>query len=157
MADSFLQRLFGRSKRKTPPRDVPPTIELEPLRASRTPVAELRVDIGTLCDAGCVREVNEDNIRVVRPTDPSELAQRGILMVVADGMGGHNAGEIASRLAVEVVVQRYADETKDPGRSLVCAVELANRVIVDAAAADARYKGMGTTCTALLLRGRLGY
>jgi len=118
---------------------------------------EIRVDIGTLSDVGCVREVNEDSIRVIRPTDPNELAKRGILVVVADGMGGHNAGEIASRLAVEAVVERYADETQDPGTALARSIERANRIIVDAAAKDARYTGMGTTCTALLLRGGLAF
>ncbi|MGQ0641684.1 MAG: Stp1/IreP family PP2C-type Ser/Thr phosphatase [Gemmatimonadaceae bacterium] len=178
MADSFLQRLFGRSKPKPASRGVRPTVELEALRPFSTgtakpagsgsgsgsdgdgapaAVAELRVDIATESDVGCVREVNEDSIRVIRPTEPSELARRGILVVVADGMGGHNAGEIASRLAVEVVVQRYAEDTKDPGRALGRAIEQANRVIVEAAAKDSRYKGMGTTCTALLLRGGLAY
>ncbi len=115
------------------------------------------MDIGTLSDVGCVREVNEDSIRVIRPTDPNELAKRGILVVVADGMGGHNAGEIASRLAVEAVVERYADETQDPGTALARSIERANRIIVDAAAKDGRCTGMGTTCTALLLRGGLAY
>lgn len=166
MADSFLRRLFGRSSKDTPVplAGVRPTLELQPSQppgvAGGSPgagVPELRVDIGTLSDVGHVREVNEDSIRVIRPTDPNELAARGLLVVVADGMGGHNAGEIASRLAVEVVVQRYADETLDPGKALAQSIEQANRIIVDAAAKDARYTGMGTTCTALLLRGGLAY
>ncbi|MGH7694077.1 MAG: protein phosphatase 2C domain-containing protein, partial [Gemmatimonadaceae bacterium] len=166
MADNFLRRLFGRSSKDTP---VPvagvwPTLELQPLRplgVAGSPadgaVPKLRVQIGTLSDVGCVREMNEDSIRVIWPTDPNELAKRGILVVVADGMGGHNAGEIASRLAVEVVAQHYADETEDAGKALASAIEQANRVIVDAASKDARHTGMGTTCTALLLRGGLAY
>jgi protein phosphatase len=176
MADGFLNKLFGRSKPKgegdVKAKVARPTVELETLRpfsagnsarsdsdgdAPVQAARELRVEIGTLSDVGCVRESNEDNIRVVRPTEPSELATRGILIVVADGMGGHNAGEIASRLAVEVVVKEYADDNKDPGKSLSRAIEHANRVIVHAAAKDSRYKGMGTTCTALLLRGGLAY
>jgi protein phosphatase len=170
MADNFLRRLFGRARKDTPVPGARPTIELQMLRplsvggvssgadgTSDKAVPELRVEIGTLSDVGCVREVNEDSIRVIRPTDPNELATRGILVVVADGMGGHNAGEIASRLAVEVVVQRFADETKEPGKALARAIEQANRVIIDAASRDARYTGMGTTCTALLLRGGLAY
>ncbi|HEV8365955.1 MAG TPA: Stp1/IreP family PP2C-type Ser/Thr phosphatase [Gemmatimonadaceae bacterium] len=166
MADNFLRRLFGRSSNKTPVplAGVRPRLERQPLQppgvAGGSPGAggpEMRVDIGTLSDVGCVREVNEDCIRVIRPTDPNELARRGLLVVVADGMGGHNAGEIASRLAVEVVVQRYADETLDPGKALAQSMEQANRIIVAAAAKDARYSGMGTTCTALLLRDGLAY
>jgi len=164
MADNFLRRLFGRSTKDPPVPSVRQTIELQPLRppgvvggSAGAGVPEMRVDIGTLSDVGCVREVNEDSIRVVRPTNPNELTKRGILVAVADGMGGHNAGEIASRLAVEVVVQRYADETQDPGNALAQSIEQANRIIVDAASKDARYTGMGTTCTALLLRGGLAY
>jgi PPM family protein phosphatase len=166
MADNFLRRLFNRSSKDTavPLAGVRPTLEPQPLRppgvagsSVGAEMLEMRVDIGTLSDVGCVREVNEDSIRVIRPTDPNELAKRGILVVVADGMGGHNAGEIASRLAVEAVVERYADETQDPGTALARSIERANRIIVDAAAKDARYTGMGTTCTALLLRGGLAF
>ncbi len=163
MADGFFRRVFGRSQRDTSSRDVRRAVELDtPQRFSagdaRAPIGEyLRVDIGMLCDVGCVREINEDSIRVERSGDPNELAQRGMLLVVADGMGGHNAGEIASRLAVQVVARHHADEPNDPGMSLAHSVERANRVIVEAASADARCKGMGTTCTALLLRGGLAY
>ncbi len=164
MADNFLRRLFGRSTKDTPVPGVRPTLELQPLRPlgvagspADAAVPELHVDIATLSDVGCVREVNEDSIRVIRQTEPNELAKRGILVVVADGMGGHNAGEVASKLAVEVVVQRYVDETEDPGKALASALEQANRVIIDAASKDARYTGMGTTCTALLLRGGVAY
>jgi PPM family protein phosphatase len=167
--DNFLRRFFGRSRKGTPVPSTRPTSELQTPRAlggaasagtagtCDQAVPELCVKIGTLSDVGCVRELNEDSIRVIQPTDPNELAQRGILVVIADGMGGHNAGEIASHLAVEVVTQRYADDTKEPGRALACAMEQANRVIVDAASRDARYTGMGTTCTALLLRAGLAY
>jgi len=167
--DNFLRRLFGRSRKGTPVPSTRPTRELQTPPALDVAasagtagtcdkaVPELCVKIGTLSDVGCVRELNEDSIRVIQPTDPNELAQRGILVVVADGMGGHNAGEIASQLAVEVVVQRYADDTKEPGSALANALEQANRVIVDAASRDVRYSGMGTTCTALVLRGGLAY
>ena len=133
MAENFLRRLFGRASKDTPAPVVRPTIELQTLRplsvggvssgadgTSDKALPELRVEIGTLSDVGCVREVNEDNIRVIQPTDPNEIALRGILVVIADGMGGHNAGEIASHLAVEIVVQRYADETQEPGRAHSC-------------------------------------
>jgi len=165
MADNFLRRLFGRSSKDNPVASSGvPASELPPLRrpgvagsSAGVEIQEMRLEIGTLSDVGCVREVNEDSIRVVRATDPNELATRGILVVVADGMGGHNAGEIASRLAVEVVGARYADESQDPGTALARSMEQANRIIVDAAAKDARYSGMGTTCTALLLRDGLAH
>ncbi len=161
MAENILRRLLGRTKRHAEPPVLGSTVELQALAPLGTDgmstVPELRADIGTLSDVGCVREINEDNLRVLRPSEPNELARRGILVVIADGMGGHNAGEVASRLAVEVVVKHYADDTKEPGRSLAKSIEQANKVIVAAAASDARYGGMGTTCTALLLRGGLAY
>src|SRR5215218_5560107 len=53
-----------------------------------------------LTDTGCLREINEDSICYVKPSDPAKLAGRGVLAIVADGMGGHSAGEVASNLAV---------------------------------------------------------
>ena len=68
--------------------------------------------VGLLSDAGCVRDVNEDSVRVVRPADAQALARRGLLAVVCDGMGGHAAGETASRLAADVVARCYADRRR---------------------------------------------
>ncbi len=111
--------------------------------------------IGIASDVGCVREGNEDSVRVVRPAGADALARRGLLAVVCDGMGGHAAGELASRLAADAVASHYATATNDgdPGAALVRAVQRANRTIYDAARSDAGLAGMGTTCTAVLLRG----
>src|SRR5215211_500414 len=56
-----------------------------------------------LTDTGCLREINEDSICYVKPSDPEKLAGKGLLAIVADGMGGHSAGEVASKLAVETI------------------------------------------------------
>jgi len=104
-------------------------------------------------DVGCVREINEDSGRLVRPSDPAQLAQRGTLVIVADGMGGHSAGEVASQMAVETVARLYYETGGEPRLALRHAVEEANRRIHSAAAADASKHGMGTTCTALALCG----
>ena len=108
------------------------------------------IDASVQTDKGCVREINEDSGRMVRPADPSLLAQKGTLVVVADGMGGHSAGEVASQLAADVVSRVYYETREEPGRALRHAVEEANRRI-HAAAADESKHGMGTTCTALAL------
>ena len=104
-------------------------------------------------DKGCVREANEDSGRFVRPSDPALLRRKGALMIVADGMGGHSAGEVASQMAVELVSRLYYEAPGDdaPG-ALAAAVAEANRRIHAAAAADEAKRGMGTTCTALALR-----
>ncbi len=106
-------------------------------------------------DRGCVREDNEDAGRFFRPRDPALLARRGMLAVVADGMGGHLGGEVASKLAVETVGRVYYQEGDDAAAALKEAVEEASRQIYEASLQDENLQGMGTTCTALALLGNL--
>ena len=108
-------------------------------------------------DVGCVREINEDSGRLVRPSDPALLASKGTLLIVADGMGGHSAGEVASQMAVESVSRLYYESQEAPSEALRLAVEEANRRIHAAAADDESRHGMGTTCTALALCGGTAY
>jgi PPM family protein phosphatase len=105
-----------------------------------------------LTDAGCVREINEDSICYVKPGDPAKLAGKGLLAIVADGMGGHSAGEVASNLAVETISHAYYDGTSDARSSLKQAFLKANQMIYEASLGEAGLKGMGTTCTALVLQ-----
>src|SRR5437773_1358348 len=73
-------------------------------------------------------------------------------------MGGTRAGEVASHLAVEAVLKSYGEtDGETPLEDLAHAIEIANRVIHDQAQADPDLRGMGTTCTALVLREREGY
>ena len=93
---------------------------------------------GSRTDVGSVREQNEDSL-VVRPP----------LFVVADGMGGHAAGEVASEIAVKTIGE-LAPSTAD-AEALGRAVEQANRDIINAAIAGEGREGMGTTVTAAVL------
>jgi serine/threonine protein phosphatase PrpC len=118
--------------------------------AARTiPAHEIVAGVQT--DVGCVREINEDSGRFVRPGDEALLKSRGALLIVADGMGGHSAGEVASRMAVELVPEIYFDSKGEPHDALKGAVEEANRRIHAASLEDSEKHGMGTTCTALCL------
>lgn len=113
----------------------------------------LSVAACVLSDAGCARENNEDRGRVVHPGDAAERARRGVLAIVADGMGGHSAGEVASELAVDVVHRSYYQADGAAPEALSAAVRAANQAIFERAAADGRLHGMGTTCTALAICG----
>lgn len=91
---------------------------------------------------GQVRQVNQDHV----------LA-RDDLYVVADGMGGHRGGEVASEVAVDVVGERFGERST---AALLTAVEKANAEIVRRARGDPDLRGMGTTLSALALVEREG-
>jgi len=111
-----------------------------------------RVAIAT--DVGLRRTQNEDQHGSWIPSSSDELERRGTLVVVADGMGGSQAGEVASRVAVETVVKCYrAAPGEDPAADLRWAVEEANRTIHELGRTSFDLGGMGTTLTALVVRG----
>ena len=142
--------MFG--KKKAPGSQAKETRQLEV-----PPPAAFEIDASVQTDKGCVREINEDSGRMVRPADPQLLASKGTLVVVADGMGGHSAGEVASQMAADVVTRLYYETRAEPSAALKRAVEEANRQIHRAAAEDEAKHGMGTTCTALALCGGRAY
>ena len=67
---------------------------------------------------GCVREVNEDTVAYLLPEASDPVNPRGLLALVADGMGGHAAGEVASRIAAHIVVGRYHELDGSPSDAL---------------------------------------
>lgn len=106
----------------------------------------------SLTDPGIVRQHNEDSIAVhCLPDNSAGLA------ILADGMGGHNAGEIASAMAIDVLLDALADQLPHllqiawPDgadilrQRIVDSVKLANWKIFDAACDNEEYVGMGTT------------
>ena len=95
---------------------------------------------GSRTDIGCLRDHNEDSLVVTPP-----------LFAVADGMGGHAAGEVASEIAVRVLSE-LAPEHPD-GEALGRAIEEANRAVIQAAREGRGRQGMGTTMTAAMLEG----
>lgn len=111
------------------------------------------VEACILTDVGCYREHNEDCIVYIRPADDSQLKRSGVLAIVADGMGGHQAGEVASRIAVDVIRRSYyQQDQEDPSLALRKAFIEANQVIYTASTQELHLQGMGTTATALVLR-----
>jgi protein phosphatase len=101
------------------------------------------MDIGTATDVGRVRPGNEDALLAVR----LEGGRHGqVVVAVADGRGGHKAGEVASALAIEVLeLALQEDQLSSPDDLLANAAQLGNRTIFEASAEDPDKEGMGTT------------
>jgi PPM family protein phosphatase len=119
--------------------------------------SNLKVVIKT--DLGNVRTNNEDAASFFRMNDENIIREKGYLLIVADGMGGHAAGEVASNMAVEIISQEYYKDTKENNteKILAKAFNTANKKIFDLASANEKYRGMGTTCTALAVVGQTIY
>lgn len=115
----------------------------------------LKIQAAGLSDRGLKRSHNEDSLSVV-----PDLG----LFIVADGMGGHNAGEVASRQAIESIVEflrdnEEGDETwpipadatlSETENRIVTAIKLANRDVCKLSMEHPEYHGMGTTLVGLL-------
>lgn len=109
-----------------------------------------------LTDVGNIRTNNEDMGLFYKANDEATMAQKGYLLLVADGMGGHQAGEVASNAAAEIISQEYFNAPEDfpVERALRRAFRTANHRIYQLSSNQAGYKGMGTTCTAVVITGQ---
>jgi PPM family protein phosphatase len=113
------------------------------------------VEVAGLTDVGCQRQNNEDSYLYWEPADNEEFRRKGRLAVIADGMGGHEGGQEASRLAVETVREVYdLGFGDDPQASLVACFAAAHTRILNYGEEHPAFQGMGTTCTAFALLGR---
>jgi serine/threonine protein phosphatase PrpC len=110
-----------------------------------------------LTDVGMVREHNEDSVMAVEYVRQSLLdPAQHCVYVVADGMGGAEAGEVASAIAVDTI-RNYLEarlsgaEAENPGQLLSAALEEANRKIIEYQAAHPESRGMGSTAVGALI------
>lgn len=124
---------------------------------SRAFPAEFEVSASLLSDRGCLRTTNEDRWHYVKPDAADVRARKGILALVADGMGGHAAGEVASEMAVSTISRAYFESEAPPEAALAAAFHAANRAIYEASHKQPRLNGMGTTCTALVIHEGLAF
>ena len=102
--------------------------------------------VGIKSDAGNVRELNEDYASFIED-------ERFKIYLVADGMGGHNAGEIASKLAVKSIIRYLLEHSEEDENILLNAVKYANNEIYEISQKNDKCKGMGTTITGCFIKG----
>ena len=99
-----------------------------------------------ITDIGKARPINEDSFYLPRENEP--------FCAVADGMGGHNAGEVASAMAIQAFAEAMRRSEKRNATAIHDAVLKANAVVYEEASRDLSKRGMGTTFTALVADGR---
>ena len=108
----------------------------------------------SITDVGCVRSVNQDYVYI---TD-NPLGTLPNLFVVADGMGGHQAGDFASKFTVEVITRELRQSREaDVEKALIAAIKKANHELIETAANDEHLTGMGTTLVIATIINQMMY
>ncbi|MGB2954511.1 MAG: PP2C family serine/threonine-protein phosphatase [Anaerolineales bacterium] len=116
------------------------------------PSNQNHLDTSSITDPGSRGRLNEDSYQITSFTISDNDDTPVLLTVVADGIGGHKAGEIASRIAVETIVNAVAEsDMSDPQWILKSALLEANHSITSEAAEDDERKGMGSTVACALI------
>jgi serine/threonine protein phosphatase PrpC len=122
-------------------------------KAAGRPRMHATLAVGAKSDLGRARENNEDKFDLLEPDDPGLLARKGRIYAVADGMGGHSAGQIASELGLNTLIRAYYDDPSgEPEKALRHALAEANAVLVEIGSAIPGRNGMGTTVTGAVVR-----
>jgi PPM family protein phosphatase len=128
----------------------------------------LKMVVCAKTDVGRARQTNEDacsitelatgNVIDASASDRTmEIGERGVLLALSDGMGGHQAGEVASALVLDSLRIELRQDAGGPAyKQLEDAVILANRAVLEAATSADRH-GMGATLTAVFVRGAEAY
>jgi protein phosphatase len=119
--------------------------------------ASVQITSYALSHRGLVRQNNEDRVRVC--SLEAVKGKQALLAVLADGVGGHQAGEVAARIAVDTIQAFVAEAhpAPNPQTALENAILAANQAILDDVARNQERKGMGTTCVCALIIGRTLY
>ena len=112
---------------------------------------ETMIETGALTDVGNVRNLNEDSVAVVHSDIPGKSC-KGTILVLADGLGGYKAGEVASTMVTSMLPELYlAGSGKDYVSDFVNAVRFCNTIVHDASNKSEEQQGMGTTVVAAVL------
>jgi protein phosphatase len=116
------------------------------------------IELAGLSDVGCQRDNNEDRHSYWEPSSDDEFRRKGRLATVADGMGGYEGGQEASRIAVQTIESVYARKADGAPRAMLLAgFQAAHEGIKEHAAKHPALLGMGTTCTAIVVLGHQLY
>ncbi|PPD48416.1 MAG: serine/threonine protein phosphatase [Methylobacter sp.] len=116
-------------------------------------VEDYIITVAWASDIGCQRQNNEDALDYFSPTGNAGIG----LAILADGMGGHRAGEVASKEAVETIGELcLANNFLNPQQTLVNAYLEANQRIYRHSLDSSDCQGMGTTATALMIANGMG-
>jgi protein phosphatase len=103
-------------------------------------------------DTGMRRANNQDCYTIVRATHPVAWRERGHVFIVADGMGAHAVGELASKMACDLIPHTYRKiRSGTPAEAITKAFREVSALIYSRASANRDFQGMGTTCSTLLL------
>ena len=116
----------------------------------------MKVIVHSLSSQGPVRKKNEDYLLFWEPQDEEDRRQRGSIAIMADGVGGHGNGEIASRMAADVVLEMFkgAEISMPPRKLLKDAFAAANLALYDRGLADPGLSGMATTLSVCIFRDK---
>ncbi len=113
---------------------------------------------GCSTDTGLKRKENQDHCDCSLPTAPEVQQAKGFLFAVADGMGGHSGGKTASTQSIEIIKQAYYQSPETfPQKALRQAVKTANEEIYRLGSQNEHLKGMGSTCTVLIVKSEIAY
>lgn len=110
------------------------------------------LQVASISDVGMRRTTNQDNLCLSPASSVEQWQKRGHLFIVADGMGAHAAGELASKLAIDHIPHLYSKFDNIPAtEALKKSVEEANGEIYRRGQANQEFHNMGTTCSVLAL------
>ena len=113
---------------------------------------EQRVRYAALTDIGFRRQNNQDSCAIVLSPTKESWEEGGHLFVVADGMGGHAVGELASKIATDTIPHAFGKLRQlMPSQALKSAIETANEAINERGSMNREFLRMGTTCSSLVL------
>jgi serine/threonine-protein kinase len=116
----------------------------------------MELNVFTLSSKGPVRPKNEDYAGFWEPSEPDERQTRGAIAVIADGVGGHGRGDIASRLAVETAIHKFQECSPDMNTKAILREVFfaANMALYDSDANERKTTRMATTMNVCIFKGR---